>query len=574
VWDLAIGPDGLLYAAVGPNAAVHRIDRKTGRAEKFFEIDENHVVCLAFDEAGNLLLGTEGKGLVVRVTPDGIARALHDCPQGEVRAVLAGGDGVVWTAASATSEAREQSERPDHSDSADGSGPEPEPEFLFEVTAPPPAEAVLFRIDSEGNAIRHWESSEGAIFDLALVPTGDVLAATGEDGAIFKVHADGAATLVLDTEEDHVVAFSSPDADGAYFVATGNPSRLLHVSPNQRKMGSFKSQVLDAGKVSRWGRFEWQGEKGEGRVRLAVRAGNTGEPDGTWSEWTEGSALSPRESRDLSELGRARFLQWRLDLEGDHDETPMVRQVRVSSLENNLPPLVTEVRVVPAGNRYYEDVPELRPRPLYQELPGGAKVQYSYEQGQDEELPPAQRAPWTQGLRQVQWEANDPNGDNLIFELSFRREDESRWKVFAEDIEGENFTFNANGVPDGAYRIRVVASDRRFNPNDAKEAGKETEIFLVDNTAPGFSELVHKREGPKVEITGVLADDMSDVVRLEFSVNGDDWIDEPPADGIFDSLREGIDFKVEAPPGEEHSVILRGTDLAGNLGSARVLIQP
>jgi hypothetical protein len=57
-------------------------------------------------------------------------------------------------------------------------------------------------------------------------------------------------------------------------------------------------------------------------------------------------------------------------------------------------------------------------------------------------------------------------------------------------------------------------------------------------------------------------------------VNGEDWVDERPADGIFDSLQEKIDFKVAAPPGEEHSVILRGTDLAGNLGSARVLIQP
>ena len=201
-------------------------------------------------------------------------------------------------------------------------------------------------------------------------------------------------------------------------------------------------------------------------------------------------------------------------------------------------------------------------------------MQYSYEQGHEEEFPPAQRGAWTQGLRQVQWDAIDPNGDHLIFELSFRREDESRWKVFAEDIEGENFTFNASGVPDGAYRIRVVASDRRFNPNDAKEAAKETEIFVVDNTAPDFSELAHKRDGEGVRITGILRDDLSDVVRLEFSVNGDDWVDEPPADGIFDSLDEKIEFKVEAPSGEEHSVILRGTDLAGNLGSARVLIQP
>ena len=64
------------------------------------------------------------------------------------------------------------------------------------------------------------------------------------------------------------------------------------------------------------------------------------------------------------------------------------------------------------------------------------------------------------------------------------------------------------------------------------------------------------------------------MVRLESSVNGEDWEDHRPADGIFDSGRERLDVSVSAPAGRESSILLRGTDLAGNLGTTRVLIRP
>jgi sugar lactone lactonase YvrE len=568
VWDLAFGPGGQLFAAVGPGGAVYRVDPASGEAEKIFRTDDNHVVCLAFDSEGNLLLGTEGRGLVVRVAKDGAARVLYDCPEGEVGAVIAGPDGGVWAAAAATAEAREEAgdkmTRPDSN--ADGTGVE----YLFEVTPSEAGDGVLYRIDADGNASRAWESGQGAIYDLAWAADGKLLATTGDEGRVYEIDGAGRATLLVESGESQVVAIA-PEDDRGWLYATANPSRLVRMSAGHRKEGTLVSEVLDARHLSTWGRIEWAGDENGGEVTLAVRAGNTDEPDASWSGWSE------EVGGDHGELGldgTARYLQWRVTLAGGGKETPLVRRVRVSSLENNLPPLISAVTIVPAGNKYYEDVPELRPRPIYQSLPGGVKVQYSFDAGGEQELPPEARAPWTQGLRQVSWEAADPNEDQLVFDLSYRREDESRWKVFAEDVADDHFTFNAKGMPDGEYRILVTASDRGPNPNDEKTAQRESEPFLVDNTAPGFRDLEHERTNGELRISGVLADELSDVVRFEVSMDGEEWRDRPPADGIFDSPGERFDVKLPAEAGAEHSIILRGTDLAGNLGTTRVLIRP
>ncbi|MFN8179800.1 MAG: hypothetical protein U0167_17855 [bacterium] len=586
IWDLAIGPDGALYAAVGPRAGVWRIDLKTGKAESYAQIDDNHVVSLAFDSQGRLLLGTEGRGLVVRVEKDRHPSVLFDCPEGEVGAVLGGADGVVWAAASSASEQREKITASKPDSSADGSGspdstaPDDESDkpdstdgvpapWLFRVRPPEVGKGVVYRIDAGGDVARFWESGQGAIFDLADAGHGEIYATTGDDGRVYRVLPDGGVTLLLDAKEDHVVAIVRDPTRDAWLLATANPSRLLRMSTDLRASGTYESQVLDADRLAKWGRIDWSGEAGGGAVTFAVRTGNTEKPDGTWSAWgkeTSGASTA-------LDVPKARYLQWRATMKGGGTKTPSVRRVRVSSLQDNVPPVIANLEVIPSGTRFYDEEPDARPRPLYQSLPGGVSVQYQLESGPSK-FPPEQRAPWTQGLRQIRWEAGDPNGDTLLYELSFRRTDETEWKQFAKDVDATTWTFNSNGVPDGEYVVRVTATDKRANPYDPKTAERVSEPFLVDNTGPVFRNVVSKRDGGKVEITATLEDETSDVVRMEYSVDGGDWFDQPPVDGIFDSRSEGLDVKVDADAKKEHCVFLRGTDLAGNLGTTRVLVKP
>jgi hypothetical protein len=477
---------------------------------------------------------------------------------------MAGEGGVVWAAAAAPTESRENAS-PDSNGDGTGLENDDEIEYSFEFTPPGAGDGVLYRIDADGNAVRAWESGQGTIFGLAPAPGGDVIAVTGEEGAVFRVTPGGDATLVLDADEDLVVAVVA-DGDG-FVAATANPARVIRLGSKSGKEGTYRSEAIDARRVSRWGRLEWDADRNGGNVKAFVRNGNTEEPDGTWSDW-----------RPVGEDGvvggdRTRYLQWRLDLSGG-GQSPRVRRVRASSLENNLAPLISDVEVVPAGNRFYDEIPEVRPRPLYQSLPGGVKVQYQFDLGGEEEFPAEARAPWTQGVRQIRWDAIDPNSDPLLFDLSFRREDETTWKRFAEEVDGKNWTFNSRGVPDGEYRVQVRATDGSTNPDAERTAERASEMFVVDNTAPAFRDVEHRRDGDDVRVTGILEDQWSDVVRIESSVNGGEWEDHRPADGIFDSRRERVDLTVPAPAGDEHSILLRGTDLAGNLGTTRVLIRP
>ena len=120
----------------------------------------------------------------------------------------------------------------------------------------------------------------------------------------------------------------------------------------------------------------------------------------------------------------------------------------------------------------------------------------------------------------------------------------------------------------------MTASDRRDNPGNERTDTRESEVFIVDNTAPHFAEAKQQRKGKKVVVAGRLEDASSDVVRIESSVNGGEWVNVNPDDGIFDSKTEAFKIELDIDPDQENAIVLRGTDLPGNLGTARVLVRP
>ena len=64
--------------------------------EVFFKSDEAHIRSLAWDAKGNLIAGSDGSGLVYRISPEGKGYVLFEAPRREITSVAVGADGTIY----------------------------------------------------------------------------------------------------------------------------------------------------------------------------------------------------------------------------------------------------------------------------------------------------------------------------------------------------------------------------------------------------------------------------------------------------------------------------------------------
>ena len=90
----------------------------------------------------------------------------------------------------------------------------------------------------------------------------------------------------------------------------------------------------------------------------------------------------------------------------------------------------------------------------------------------------------------VRWAAHDDDGDDLIYSLYLRGDGETVWRLLKDKITDKAYSFDATSIPDGGYRIKVVASDApSHTPDDALTGEKVSERFEVDTTPPVITNL-------------------------------------------------------------------------------------
>ena len=141
-------------------------------------------------------------------------------------------------------------------------------------------------------------------------------------------------------------------------------------------------------------------------------------------------------------------------------------------------------------------------------------------------------------MRSVTFVAADPNDDVLRFDLFFRGEGEKDWKPLVRGWRDTYFSWDSTLLPDGRYRIRVLASDAVSNPPAETRTGEETSaVFMVDNTPPRI-EAVPRKEGAGFVVEVKASDGVSPIRSLEYSLDASRWTAASPADGIADSLSE------------------------------------
>jgi len=342
--------------------------------------------------------------------------------------------------------------------------------------------------------------------------------------------------------------------------------------------GTFESDVQDAHIFSRWGRAE---VRARGNFEVFARSGNVDNPDRNWSPWTRVDVS--KDSR--LEIPAARFVQWRVILKPASPST-RVDEVAINYLSKNVAPVMDDV-AVQVGARF----------PTLPHISTTDTVSIGFgpsPQPQTTHTESSISAVRDRAHIAVRWAAHDDNDDDLVYSIFYRGENERDWKLLKSGITEKTYSFESSLLPDGAYVLKVVASDApSHTPEDALTDEKESTRFEVDNTPPRIQNLVARIEGQQLHVTFLAADDFSTIKRAEYSVDAGEWQYLEPVGQISDAKTENYDFsallpipaqaledqgekakhgsKKNAPPVSEHVIVVRVYDRYDNEATAKYI---
>jgi hypothetical protein len=415
------------------------------------------------------------------------------------------------------------------------------------------ARSEVLRLRASGGTETVWSFDKETVFALGWINE-ELWAGTGMNGKLYRFR-DNQAVLEKDADELQIMTLMT-DRGGPALLTT-NAAALYRRSGKREGSGTLTSKVLDAGHVSSFGSLSWRGERPAGtELAFSVRAGMSPSPDRTWSEW---SAARSGETVALGDLVRGRYLQWRATLRGG-ERTPALVAVDVSYLQENRRPVIQSLTVLDAGeilvpanfnpsNQAYEVAHPNRDG-IFTRL-GGPPTDDS------------QRAKslWKLGYRTLRWEASDPNGDQLVYALQFRRDQDGdgAWLFVDEGIEEAFLSFDATVLPDGVYRFKLVASDAPANlAGQELQAERVSEPVVIDHSPPELR-AVERREGGAVVIVRDLLSPLREAV---ISVDAGPWQPVLALDGLVDGLEERL--QIDVPP-ESALVLVRLRDAAHNV---------
>jgi hypothetical protein len=579
IWALATDTKGALYVATGDKGIIYRVG-SDGKGSPFYRTRATHAMALAFDRDGNLLAGTGSPGRVFRIDANGKGFVLLDSPHREIRALKVGPDHSIYAAA--------LSDRPASSGgdtSGDRETPEPQrtatPTVSTEITAiaivdagqataasptaresrPRQEKGAIFRILPDGISDVVWRTEDDLPYDLAVDQQSRIIVATGSEGRLFHASPAAMSATLLGRVGAQQVTAILPSRPGEYLFATANPGKLFRLSASRAARGTYESDVRDASTVASWGTISWRAHLNGGQIEVSTRTGNTATPDDTWSDWSP-----PYRSAEGSTIvsPKARYLQWRAVLSGGAGESsPVLTSVTTAYLPRNLRPDVDSVTVHPAGTVFqkpfstgefeiagFPDVPDDRRMAAAQPGQGSA--------------PMLGRRMYQKGLQTFVWKADDPNEDQLQYDLLYRREGDTTWKALTRALTDPIFVWDTTSVPDGTYVVKVAASDAPSNsPGTALIGERESNSFEIDNTPPRI-QLAEKRDGGGVRFS--VRDDHSPIQRVEYSLEGERWRVVYPTDGIPDSRSE--EFEIDLGQGAGRTVTIRATDAMNNSSTA------
>jgi sugar lactone lactonase YvrE len=582
IWAMVFDRQGNLYLATGDQGEIHRVGRD-GKGRVFFRTEETHARSLALDTQGNLIVGTEPGGLIMRISPAGQGFVLYQTPKREVTALAVAADGTIWAAA-VGNKAQPASPvltlTPAVATPAPSSGPPAGPPSGGQRTAPTPATPPLvapppmtvsggsevYRIDPDNYPRRAWSHAQDIVYALTLNSAGKPLIGTGNKGHLYRIEDDYTFTLLTSVAPAQITAFAWGPL-GALYAATGNVGAVQKIGPQAAARGTFESEAFDAGAFSSWGRLRCEASGGEA-LRLETRSGNLDRPQNNWSPWAPltgaGQVASPP----------ARFLQYRVVFDGASGRSPEVRAVEIAYLQKNVAPAIEAVEIIVPNYRFpAPSVPTPGPAPRAS-LTLPPLGQRRSESSLTLESTSSQSLTYSKGWMSVRWSASDPNNDTLAFRVEIRGDKEKSWKLLRDQIREKYFSWDGAAFADGYYRLRIIATDAPSNPPDhALSAMRESEPFLIDNSAPAILSLSATRHGTAATVRWEVKDALSIIADVQYSLDGGEWKAVEPVTRLADAPHLEYMLQLSSLTPGEHSLAIRASDAHHNQTVASLLIE-
>lgn len=609
IWALAVDAQGALYVATGDTGEVFVVN-PDGKGRLFYQGDERHARSLAFDRQGNLLIGTDPDGLILRVEiqrkdaqalPEaGAAYVIYETSKKEVTSLLCDAEGNIYAASigdkprepglpqpvpvisPAQQQAVVMAAQANAAAQAQRQPQTMQPTITFPYFPGTGGGAEVVKISPDGSPEIIWNSREDLVFAMDLASDGKLLLGTGNKGGVIKLEGDKVFSKIASASSAQVMGLAT-SPDGKIFVATANPGKLFTLGPGSATSGSFESDDFDARIFSRWGRISWWGENGaaNGKVEMYVRSGNTSTPDNNWSAWAgpykngAGEAVS---------CPAARFAQWKaVFVETDHGAEPDISWVSLGYLPKNVAPEIDDIVVEDPGVRAQgypgqEGGPGTQ-TPVQLRMPQQAGLGGGFP-GMQQNMENAARQSKMQvppqgfkerGYQSVVWAAHDDNDDDLVFSIYYRGESETNWRLLKDKITERFYSWDTQTMPDGAYYLKIVASDLPSNPaGQALTAERVSERLEVANTPPRIENLHADAKGATATIRFDATSASRNLGRAQYSVDAGDWQVVFPVGQLSDAPKESYQIELTGLVPGEHTVAVQTADDFGNTAAAKV----
>ena len=585
IWDLIFDPDGYIFAATGKEGKIYRISPQ-GKGEVWFDSPATNILTLALTPNRSLIAGSQGKAFIYRIEKKGEGYVLYAPELEEVKKILCLSDGTLYAAINGEQTPRgalmeriikmlEAGAKTTDTDSS-------------KTKAPSRAvQSEIIKVTPEGYVHKVCTPPDKPVHGMCYDSYSRLLYVTaGSEGLVYQINARGDHILAGKVDSKYIPC-CVPDS-GNILLGTGSPARIYRLNTDHYAEGEYSSFPLDTGSPVKWGNLELGYRTPEqSAIEYRYRAGNTPEPDANWTEWSKyrkvESALASIDTPVSRFLQVAvRMTSSRKERQGDMNvplldsssliseryvDYPSVDYIYAYYIESNAAPIIAEVTIStqkpqPPAPPQAARTPTPDAKPAQEKKNGDSK-------STDKEPDSNPR------ILSITWKATDPNKDKLIYELYFKGEDEQEWKLVKDELEQPKYEISTVTLPDGKYRIKVVASDTPTNlERDTLKSEFISSVFTVDSTAPEISGLRVKRNGDNSITVSLTATDATSLIAsARYSLDASGWKYLLPEDGLFDSNSEKISFTLaDVAPGE-HVISVIVTDAVGNTNSAKAVVK-